>query len=75
MPQVLAFIAAGAAGLVLAGRWYRSARRKVLAELKAAQEAMERQQNETIVPLEQDPRTGIYRPKRTPNPQGHGAPR
>jgi hypothetical protein len=73
MPQVLILIAAGAAGVVLAGRWYSSARRRVLAELRAAQEAMERQKAETIVPLEQDPRTGIYRPKRTPEPHGHGA--
>jgi hypothetical protein len=69
MPQVLLLIAAGA-GLVLAGRWYRDARRRVLAELRTAQEAMERQKREVIVPLEQDPRTGVYRPKRAPEPQG-----
>ncbi len=63
MPQVLLLFAAGA-GLVLAGRrWYVRERARVAAELRAAKEAME-QQASPIVPLELDPMTGFYRPKR-----------
>jgi hypothetical protein len=64
MPQVLLLFAAGA-GLVLAGRrWYLRERTRIAAELRAAKEAMEQRQAEPIVPLELDPLTGIYRPKR-----------
>jgi hypothetical protein len=63
MPQIL-FLLAGA-GLFLAGRrWYSQERRRIVAELRAAQEAMDRREAESIVPLERDPATGIYRPKR-----------
>ena len=64
MPQVLVLIAAGA-GLLIAGRrWYRRERARIAAELSAAKEAMERREIEPIQPLERDPLTGIYRPKR-----------
>lgn len=63
MPQVLLLVAAGAA-LVLAGRrWYAEERRRIAAEIRAAEEALARQEAESAVPLEQDPATGVYRPK------------
>ncbi|MBK5198807.1 MAG: hypothetical protein JJE37_11090 [Methyloceanibacter sp.] len=66
MPQILLFFVAGA-GLILAGRrWYRDEQRRIAAELRAAKEAMERREVESAVPLERDPATGIYRPKRLP---------
>ena len=64
MPQVLLLLVAGA-GLVLAGRrWYVRERARIAAELRAAKEAMEQREMRPIVPLEADPLTGIYRPKR-----------
>jgi hypothetical protein len=66
MPQLLLLVAAGA-GLLLAGRrWYAQEKRRIAAELRAAKDAMERRAVDTIVPLERDPATGIYRPKRLP---------
>jgi hypothetical protein len=62
MPQVLLLIAAGA-GIVLAGRWLRQEQRRIAAELRAAKEEMERREVDRAVPLEQDPATGVYRPK------------
>ena len=64
MPQILLFFVAGA-GLILAGRrWYRDEQRRIVAELRAAEEALARREAESAVPLERDPATGIYRPKR-----------
>jgi hypothetical protein len=64
MPQILLLVAAGA-GLMLAGRrWYVRERARVAAELRAAREAMQQREARPIVPLEADPLTGIYRPKR-----------
>ena len=63
MPPFLIFVAAGA-GLFLAGRWYRDMQRRIESELRAAEEALEQRERESVVPLEQDPATGIYRPKR-----------
>ena len=64
MPQILLLVAAGA-GLLLAGRrWYVRERARIAAELHAAKEAMEQREMRPIVPLEADPLTGIYRPKR-----------
>ena len=62
MPQVL-FLAAVAAGLMVARRWYTQERMRIAAELKRAKEAMERRDAESIVKLERDPLSGIYRPK------------
>lgn len=64
MPQVLLFVAAGA-GLLLVRRWLRRTQGRVEADLRAAQEAMERRDIDHAVPLEQDPATGVYRPKQT----------
>jgi hypothetical protein len=64
MPQVLLLIAAGA-GLLLARRWLRNEQGRIAAELRAAREAMERREADEGVPLERDPATGVYRPKRT----------
>jgi hypothetical protein len=64
MPQILFLVAAGA-GLMLARRWYAHEQRRVQAELRAAEEALARRDTATI-PLERDPKTGIYRPKRQP---------
>lgn len=63
MPPLLIFVAAGA-GLFLAGRWYRDMQRRIKSELRAAEEALEQRERESVVPLEQDPATGVYRPKR-----------
>jgi hypothetical protein len=63
MPQILILVAAGA-GLFLAGRLYRDMQRRIQSELRAAEEAMKRRARENVVPLEQDPATGVYRPKR-----------
>ena len=68
MPQLIILAAVGA-GLVLAGRFYRQMQRRIQAELKAAEEAVARRARETAVPLERDPATGVYRPKR----MAHGA--
>jgi hypothetical protein len=38
--------------------------RRIQSELKAAEEALERRARASAVPLEKDPATGIYRPKR-----------
>ena len=63
MPQLLILLAAGA-GLVLARRWYRDERHRIAAELARARQAMEQREADEIVPLERDPATGVYRPKR-----------
>jgi hypothetical protein len=63
MPPILLLVAAGA-GLFLAGRWYRDVQKRIQSELRAAEEALERRARENSVPLEQDPATGVYRPKR-----------
>jgi hypothetical protein len=62
MPQVLLIIAAGA-GLFLARRFLRKEQGRIAAELRAAREAMERQNADHAIPLEKDPATGVYRPK------------
>lgn len=62
MPQVLLLIAAGA-GLLLVRRFLRKEQERIAADLREAREAME--QRERPVPLEQDPATGVYRPKET----------
>jgi hypothetical protein len=62
MPQVLLLIAAGA-GLWLAKRYFRKEQGRIAAELRAAREAMERRDEDSAVPLERDPATGVYRPK------------
>jgi hypothetical protein len=62
MPQVLILVGLGA-GLVLAGRFYRNLQHRIRSELRAAEEALKRSEQEKIVPLEQDSVTGIYRPK------------
>jgi len=63
MPQLLILLAAGA-GLLLARRWYRDERQRIAAELARARQAMDQRQADDIVPLERDPATGVYRPKR-----------
>jgi hypothetical protein len=63
MPQVLLIIAAGA-GLWFARRFLRKEQGRVAEDLRAAEEAMERRELDSAVPLEQDPVTGVYRPKR-----------
>lgn len=62
MPQVL-LIAAVGAGLFLLRRLWRREQQRVAAELRAAKEAMDHRNIDHAVPLEQDPATGIYRPK------------
>jgi hypothetical protein len=63
MPQVLLLFAAGA-GLLLAGRrWYLQERRRIAAELRAAEEALAERDAKPIERLERDPATGIYRPR------------
>ncbi|MHA1517169.1 MAG: hypothetical protein ACTSYK_01055 [Alphaproteobacteria bacterium] len=62
MPQVLLIVAVGA-GLFLLRRLWRREQQRVAAELRAAKEAMDHRNIDHAVPLEQDPATGIYRPK------------
>jgi hypothetical protein len=62
MPQVLLLVAAGV-GLWLVRRVLRKEQGRVAADLQAAKEAMERRDIGRAVPLEQDPATGVYRPK------------
>lgn len=62
MPQIVLIVAVGAGLLVLRRLWRREQQR-VAAELRAAKEAMDRRNIDHAVPLEQDPATGIYRPK------------
>jgi hypothetical protein len=69
MPQILFFFAAGA-GVLLARRWYAYEQRRIQAELKAAEEALARRDTATI-PLERDPKTGIYRPKQAAQNTSH----
>ena len=62
MPQLLLLFAAGA-GLLLAGRrWYLQERRRIAAELRAAEEALAERDAKPIERLERDPATGVYRP-------------
>ena len=67
MAQVL-LIAAVGAGFILVRRWLRREQERVAADLRAAKEAMERPNMEGQAidhpeQLEQDPATGVYRPK------------
>jgi hypothetical protein len=65
MPQVLLLAAIGA-GLLLVRRYIKREQERVRAELRKAEQAMERRDIESAVPLEQDPVTGVYRPKERP---------
>ena len=62
MPQLLLLFAAGA-GLLMIRRYLKKEQERIAADLRAAKEAMERRDIDHAVPLEQDPRTGVYRPK------------
>lgn len=64
MPQLLILIAAGA-GLLLVRRYLKKEQARIAADLRAAKEAMERRDIGHAVPLEQDPTTGVYRPRKT----------
>lgn len=52
------------AAVLLLRRVMRKQQRRVDAELRAAEEAMDRRKPDQGVPLEQDPVTGVYRPKK-----------
>jgi len=67
MPQILLLAAVGA-GLLLVRRLLRREQNRVAADLREAEDAMarrnmERRNIDRAVPLEQDPATGVYRPK------------
>lgn len=62
MPQLLLLIAAGA-GLILVRRYFKKEQARIAEDLRAAKEANERRNLDHAVPLEQDPATGVYRPK------------
>lgn len=62
MPQVLILAAIGA-GLLLVRRYLKKEQERVRAELRKAEEAMQRRDIESTVPLEEDPVTGVYHPK------------
>jgi len=62
MPQVL-LIAAIGAGLLLVRRYLKKEQERIVSDLRKAEEAMERRDIDSAVQLEQDPATGIYRPK------------
>ena len=67
MPQIILLLAAGA-GMILAGKLLRGASGRVAEDLREARDAMDRNKESrnrtTATPLERDPETGIYRPKR-----------
>ena len=63
MPQLLILLAMGA-GAFLARRWYRDERSRIAADLARARQAMAQRDASEVVPLERDPTTGVYRPKR-----------
>jgi hypothetical protein len=65
MPQVLLLAAIGA-GLLMVRRYIKREQERVRAELRKAEQAMERRDIESAVPLEQDPVTGVYRQKQRP---------
>ena len=62
MPQVLLLAAIGA-GLLLVRRYIKREQERVQEALRKTEEAMERRDIESAVPLEEDPVTGVYRPK------------
>jgi uncharacterized membrane protein len=64
MPQLFILFVVGA-GALLARRWYREERQRIAADLARARQAMEQREAETAIPLERDPVSGIYRPKRS----------
>lgn len=64
MPQVLLILAAGA-GLLAVRRYLKKQQERIAADLRAAKEAMDRRDIDHAVPLEQDPATGVYRPRKT----------
>lgn len=64
MPQILILIAAAGAGLMAFRRWYRDEQRRIAAELAKAKDAMDQRERDSIVPLERDPASGVYRPRR-----------
>ncbi len=47
-------------------RYIKREQERVRAELRKAEQAMERRDIESAVPLEQDPVTGVYSPKQRP---------
>ncbi|ODA67279.1 hypothetical protein A7A08_02026 [Methyloligella halotolerans] len=67
MPQLIFLLVTGA-GMILAGRLLRGASGRVADDLREVREAMNRKEQSrdrtTATPLERDPATGIYRPKR-----------
>ena len=63
MPQLLALTFLGA-GLWAGYRWYRRQVKQVASELRAAEEALRRREENAIPTLKQDPETGVYRPVR-----------
>jgi len=62
MPQILLLAAVGA-GLLLLRRYLKREQERVVSDLRKAEEAMERRDIDSAVPLERDPATGVYRPK------------
>lgn len=67
MPQILLLAAVGA-GLLLLRRYLKRVQERTVSDLRKAEEAMKgkdmtRKDIESAVPLEQDPATGVYRPK------------
>ena len=76
MPPLLIFVAAGA-GLILAGRWYRDMQRRIESELRAAEEALEQRERESVVPSSRIPRpafTGRSGGRKGLKPRGINAP-
>lgn len=63
MPQLLVLALLGA-GLWAGYRWYRWQMKQVAEDLRAAEEALKRRDENAIPTLEEDPETGVYRPAR-----------
>lgn len=61
MPQLLGWIAVGV--LVWAGyRWLRKESKRVVTELREAEEEIRERKQKSAPKLEQDPETGVYKP-------------
>jgi hypothetical protein len=61
VPQLLILSLLGA-GLWTGYRWYRRQVKEVAGELRAAEEALRKQDENAIPSLKEDPETGVYHP-------------
>lgn len=55
-------LALGGIGALFGLKWYQREAARIAAELREAEIALKRQDDQTAVMLERDPATGVYRP-------------